>query len=408
MAINFPNSPAINQTFSVGSITWKYDGQKWVSATVAPAIDYNTGEVLGNPDPSPTPPVAIDLATMLRASLGDGVAGQVVTSQGAAGDPYWAVVSGGGGGSGLTPIANNTLLSNVSGGSAVPVGNSLTGTLDSMVGSARGTLMFRGATAWSALGPGTTGQVLQTGGSSGDPAWATAATGGLSPISNNQLLANTSGASAAPIGTTMSAALDAMLGNTRGAVLVRGAGGWTVLSPGTVGQYLRTGGSGADPAWAAVVSALSGLSDVVLTGVTDHDQLVYLGGTWTNQRSKYVVGCYVPGPVTANQNLLYHRFSKAVSIPPNGGSYLGHVSEAAGSVAATASMVLTLARAASGTPTTFSNVGTITFAAGAVVGTFGTTGTVAFAQGDILRLRGPGTADVSFADLHMTLVGYET
>lgn len=30
MAINFPNSPTLNQTFAVGIKTWKYDGEKWV------------------------------------------------------------------------------------------------------------------------------------------------------------------------------------------------------------------------------------------------------------------------------------------------------------------------------------------------------------------------------------------
>lgn len=30
MAINFPNSPATDDTYTVGSKTWKYDGEKWV------------------------------------------------------------------------------------------------------------------------------------------------------------------------------------------------------------------------------------------------------------------------------------------------------------------------------------------------------------------------------------------
>lgn len=35
--INFPHSPVINQVFSSGSRSWKWDGSAWVSAT----IDYN-------------------------------------------------------------------------------------------------------------------------------------------------------------------------------------------------------------------------------------------------------------------------------------------------------------------------------------------------------------------------------
>jgi hypothetical protein len=34
MAIDFPNTPTLNQTYTVGSRTWKYDGEKWV------VIDY--------------------------------------------------------------------------------------------------------------------------------------------------------------------------------------------------------------------------------------------------------------------------------------------------------------------------------------------------------------------------------
>lgn len=30
MAIDFPNSPVLNQTYSFGNKSWKYDGEKWV------------------------------------------------------------------------------------------------------------------------------------------------------------------------------------------------------------------------------------------------------------------------------------------------------------------------------------------------------------------------------------------
>ena len=30
MAIDFPNSPTANQTYTVGGKTWTYDGQKWI------------------------------------------------------------------------------------------------------------------------------------------------------------------------------------------------------------------------------------------------------------------------------------------------------------------------------------------------------------------------------------------
>ena len=36
MAINFPASPSVNQTFTVGSITYKWDGAKWIGLGVTP------------------------------------------------------------------------------------------------------------------------------------------------------------------------------------------------------------------------------------------------------------------------------------------------------------------------------------------------------------------------------------
>jgi hypothetical protein len=48
---------------------------------------------------------------------------------------------------------------------------------------------------------------------------------------------------------TASGVLDA-ISSTRGAVLYRGASGWSALAPGTSGQFLKTLGAGADPAWA--------------------------------------------------------------------------------------------------------------------------------------------------------------
>lgn len=42
------------------------------------------------------------------------------------------------------------------------------------------------------------------------------------------------------------------VGSTQGQVLYRGASGWSVLSPGTDGEFLMTGGAGADPSWGDV------------------------------------------------------------------------------------------------------------------------------------------------------------
>jgi hypothetical protein len=88
---------------------------------------------------------------------------------------------------------------------------------------------------------------------------------------------------------------------------------------------------------------------------------------------------------------------------------LGHLSEARGTVNATASMAIDVQRALSATPGTFASVGTITIAAGAQLATFATSGgaAVTFAQGDTLALVAPATPDATFANLAATLVGFE-
>lgn len=130
--------------------------------------------------------------------------------------------------------------------------------------------------------------------------------------------------------------------------------------------------------------------------------------TWMSLPAKYILGGFVPGLITANQILLVHRFSRAVTLPANFGAYSGYASQASGTAAATASTVITAARALAASPATFNNVGTVTFAAGGIVPTFVTTsGAISFAQGDLLRLSGPATADATFAGFACTIVTQE-
>jgi hypothetical protein len=138
------------------------------------------------------------------------------------------------------------------------------------------------------------------------------------------------------------------------------------------------------------------------------------GTKWTPASStnnpRYIVGCFVPGLLTASQVLLEFRFSKAVTFPANFSTYLGHTSEARGSAAATASTVIAVQKATAAAPTIFTGVGTITIAAGALTGTLATTGGTAvnYAQGDTLALIAPATPDATFRDVAATLVGYES
>lgn len=70
----------------------------------------------------------------------------------------------------LETIAAAKVLGSVAGGNVSQL--SATQVLD-LIGSTRGNVLYRGASAWSALGVGTAGQVLQSGGAGADPSWAT-------------------------------------------------------------------------------------------------------------------------------------------------------------------------------------------------------------------------------------------
>ena len=119
----------------------------------------------------------------------------------------------------------------------------------------------------------------------------------------------------------------------------------------------------------------------------------------------YIIGCFVPGPLAAAQLLLHHRFARAVTLPADFDAVGSNESQAGGSVAATASTIITVARALAVTATTFSTVGTITIIAGSVSPTFETSAApVAFAAGDVIRLVAPASPDASFAGFSATIV----
>lgn len=184
-------------------------------------------------------------------------------------------------------IGNNSVLGNNSGGTAIASTLTATQVLD-MIASTQGDVLYRNATTWVALAPGTNGQVLTTAGAAANPTWTTVTgtgtvtsvatgtglTGGpvtttgtilFANISNHDILANISGGSAAPIPNTMTAILDDTLGSTQGNILYRGASVWQVLAPGTNGQVLTQGAS--TPAWSNA-GTVSNVTIATSTGLT--------------------------------------------------------------------------------------------------------------------------------------------
>lgn len=74
---------------------------------------------------------------------------------------------------------------------------------------------------------------------------------GLTPLSKRILLGdNTRFGAEIEIDADTQAILNA-ISDVQGSILYRGATEWASLAPGTAGQFLRTGGAGADPTWAA-------------------------------------------------------------------------------------------------------------------------------------------------------------
>src|ERR1700730_2548087 len=69
-----------------------------------------------------------------------------------AADVAQQVIAAGGGSTqstqGLSSISDGQILSNITGGAGMPVGNTLTAILDHVLGTSRGSLVMRGASAW--------------------------------------------------------------------------------------------------------------------------------------------------------------------------------------------------------------------------------------------------------------------
>jgi hypothetical protein len=95
--------------------------------------------------------------------------------------------------SNLAQMATATIKANVTGGTANAADVAATSVLD-LIGSTRGAVLYRGASGWAILPPGTAGQVWQSNGAGADPTYVTLAGGGNALTTNplSQFAATTS------------------------------------------------------------------------------------------------------------------------------------------------------------------------------------------------------------------------
>ncbi len=222
------------------------------------------------------------------------VDGATITFPTSAGTLLSGVTAGGGitvTPSGSSPIislatgANNTVMANISGGSAAPTTVTVPALFDSALSSTPGSVIWRSPSAWAALGPGANGTCLTYNTSGPAITWGSCAgsggtgtitslaaaagivlspdpivstgTVGLAAIADLRVMANISGGSLAPSANTMTATLDATIGSTRGSLLERGGSGWTGLAPSaTANSILISNGTGADPGYSTLTALI--------------------------------------------------------------------------------------------------------------------------------------------------------
>jgi len=120
----------------------------------------------------------------------DGSKGDITVSASGA---TWSINSGVVTLADLANLTTQTLIGRNTAGSGVPEAVTLSQLLD-WSSSTQGSILYRGASGWVALGPGTTGQVLQSGGAAADVSWAASGGGGNAQTANplSQFAATTS------------------------------------------------------------------------------------------------------------------------------------------------------------------------------------------------------------------------
>jgi microcystin-dependent protein len=170
-------------------------------------------------------------------------------------------------------MPSHTVVANISGHTDVPLAIPVTVVLDAILGNAPGSVAVRDGDTWTALPPGSPGQLLQTEGGVAPPHWesltelldrllgstpgsilgrTTASWAAFEPVAPGFILQTVG---SIPHWESLTVVLDDALGHTPGSIMYRDATRWTVLSSGVDGQFLQMQGTGnnREPRWARPV-----------------------------------------------------------------------------------------------------------------------------------------------------------
>jgi hypothetical protein len=239
----------------------------------------------------------------------------------------------------------------------------------------------------SAIGAVPTSRTISTsGGISGGGDLTADRTLTLTPIANNTLLANTSGSSASASQTTLTALMDATLGNQQGNILYRSGTVWTALTPGAADQVLATGGAGANPFWKSVAGTGTVTSVNASGGTTG---LTFSGGPITSSGTLTVAGTLIAAnggtgltATPSNGQLLIGNGSGYTLGTLTAGTGIG-VSNSSGGITLTNTGVTSFSAGTTGLTPNTGTTGAVTLA-GTLVSANGGTGFSTYAAGDII------------------------
>lgn len=276
--------------------------------------------------------VLIGAGTSAITQLAAGTAGQVLQSGGGSADPAYSTATypatAGTSGNVLTsngtnwtsaaPATSGTVTSVSGTANQVAVANGTTTPVISLIGpytpatyTTHGVLIGEGTSSITALGAGSSGQVLQSGGASADPAYSTATYPATTTVS--QILYSSSANVVAGLAT----------GNN-GVLITSASGVPSLLANGTTGQVL-TATTGSPPTWAAVSGGSGSIVGWAHTNSnTAVSTSVALGATTTPTTANTSILISLTYTPTSSSNYLNFQFSCPCGVntaAPNGGGF---------------------------------------------------------------------------------------